>query len=125
MIGPIKTVGVYVQDQDKALEFYTGKLKFDVRRTLPMGPQAQWIEVAPPGGQSCLVLYPRAMMPDWEEHLKISLVFHCPDVETTCRDLERAGVEITMAPKVMPWGTFATFADPDGNEFGLSSQEPV
>ena len=28
MIGPIKTVGVYVEDQNKAVEFYTQKLGF-------------------------------------------------------------------------------------------------
>jgi lactoylglutathione lyase len=119
MIGPIKTVSVYVEDQDKALEFYTTKLGFEVRRQLPMGPNTSWLEVSPPDAQSCLVLYPKAMMPDWEQ-TKISVVFHCPDVETTCRKLEAEGVRITMRPKPMPWGKFATFADLDGNEFGLS-----
>ena len=64
MIGPIKTVGIYVRDQERAVEFYTQKLGFEVRRTLSMGPGASWIEVAPPGAQTCLVLYPKAMMPD-------------------------------------------------------------
>ena len=27
-----------------------------------------------------------------------------------------------MQPKPMAWGTFAQFTDPDGNEFGLTSQ---
>lgn len=120
MIGPIKTVGVYVEDQQKAVEFYAHKLGFEVRHVQPMGPQAKWVEVSPPGGQSCLVLYPKALMPNWAE-LKPSVVFHCQDVAATCTKLESLGVRITMQPTPMAWGTFAKFLDLDGNEFGLTS----
>jgi lactoylglutathione lyase len=47
MIGPIKTVGIYVQDQQNALEFYTQKLGFELRRNLSTGAKASWIDVAP------------------------------------------------------------------------------
>ncbi|HEV3386971.1 MAG TPA: VOC family protein [Gemmata sp.] len=122
MIGPIKTVGVYVEDQAKALEFYTQKLGFVVRRSIPMGPTANWIEVSAPGAESCLVLYPRSMMPDWSQR-KLSIVFHCSDVEETYRQLEARGVRFNMQPTPLPWGMFASFTDLDGNEFGLTSQE--
>jgi predicted enzyme related to lactoylglutathione lyase len=122
MLGPIKTVTVYVDDQQKAVEFYTQKLGFEVRRSLPMGPNANWVEVSPSGAQTCIVLYPKAMMPNSTE-LKLSVVFHCPDMEAACRQLESLGVRIGMAPKEMPWGMFATFLDLDGNEFGLTSQK--
>jgi uncharacterized protein YjbI with pentapeptide repeats len=122
MIGPIKTVGVYVEDQKRAVAFYTEKLGFEVRRRLPMGPNAEWVEVAPPGAQSCLVLYPKSMMTDWAE-LKPSVVFRCSDVDAFCRRLESLGVRVPKPPAALPWGKFATFADPDGNEFGLTSQE--
>src|ERR1700730_7092467 len=121
MIGPIKTVGIYGADQQQAVEFYTQKRGLEVRRSMPIGPQAPWLEVSPPGAQTCLVLYPRAMMPNWAE-LKPSVVFHCPDVDATCRRLESLGVRVTMQPTPMAWGTFAKFADLDGNEFGLTSQ---
>ena len=121
MIGPIKTVSVYVADQDKAIEFYTTKLGFEVHRSIAMGPDANWIEVSPPGAQTCLVLYPKTMMTNWAE-LKPSVVFHCPDVEDTCLLLESKGVQIKVKPTQLGWGMFATFVDPDGNEFGLTSQ---
>jgi predicted enzyme related to lactoylglutathione lyase len=122
MIGPIKTVGIYVADQAKSVEFFTGKLGFEVRRSIPMGPDANWIEVSPPGAETSLVLYPKSMMTNWAE-LKPSVVFHCPDVEETCLQLSAQGVEIKMNPTQLGWGMFATFLDPDGNEFGLTSQE--
>jgi predicted enzyme related to lactoylglutathione lyase len=121
MIGPIKTVAVYVEDQDRAVAFYTEKLAFVVRRSAAMGPGANWIEVSPSGAESCLVLYPRAMMPDWKDR-KPSVVFHCPDVEATCADLAEKGVPIKVPPTPLPWGMFATIVDPDGNELGLTSQ---
>jgi lactoylglutathione lyase len=123
-IGPIKTVSVYVEDQERAVAFYVEKLGFEVRRRLPMGPNASWIELAPPGAQTCLVLYPKSMMPTWREQ-KASVVFHCPDVEAVCRRLEQLEVRITMPPTGLRWGMFAKFADPDGNEFGLTSQHIV
>jgi predicted enzyme related to lactoylglutathione lyase len=122
MLGPIKTVGIYVEDQQEALDFYVQKLGFVVRRSQPMGPNAHWIEVSPAGAKTCLVLYPRAMMPSWAE-LKASVVFHCGDVEGLCRRLESAGVRVTMPPTPLGWGTFAKFADLDGNEFGVTSQQ--
>ncbi len=121
MIGPIKTVGIYVEDQEKALDFWTRQVGFVVRRSMPMGPKARWVEVSPPDAQTSLVLYPKAMMPDWAQ-LKPSLVFTCPDVEAACKQLAANGVRIPMPATPMPWGTFAKFADPDGNEFGLTSQ---
>jgi len=121
MIGPVKTVGIYVEDQEKSVEFYTRVLGFEVRRSLPMGPKANWVELSPPGGQTCLVLYPRALMPGWTE-LKPSVVFHCPDVEATCEELASRGARVSMPPTPMPWGTFAKILDPDANEFGLTSQ---
>jgi lactoylglutathione lyase len=118
MIGPIKTVAVYVEDQQKAVEFYTSLLGFEVRRDQAMGPEARWVEVAPPGAQTALVLYPRAMMKGWEE-MKPSVVFNCSDIEATVATLWANGVGVIDQPHAMPWGTYAKIADPDGNEFLL------
>jgi len=120
MIQAIKTVAVYVEDQQKALDFYTQKLGFEVRRRQSLGPQGDWIEVAPSSGQTGLVLYPRALMPAWKE-LKPSVVFQCDNVEATCKELAAKGVSITGQPRVMGWGIYAKFADLDGNEFLLTT----
>jgi predicted enzyme related to lactoylglutathione lyase len=103
-----------------SLGFYAQKLGFEVRRDQSMGPGGNWLELAPPGAQTCLVLYPKAMMPNWAE-LKPSIVFSSKDVEATCRELAAKGVPITEGPKKMAWGTYAKIKDPDGNEFVISS----
>ena len=122
MFVAIKTVGVYVEDQAKAIDFYVGVLGFEVRRRMQMGADAEWVEVAPPGAETCLVIYPRALMPDWAER-KSSLVFYCPDVRDTVETLGERGVTIAMEPGDLPWGTFAAIEDPDGNWLGLTDQE--
>ena len=63
---------------------------------------------------------PRSLMPDWEE-LKPSVVVKCDDVGATWAELAAKGVPITDRPRGTGWGTYATFADPDGNEFLLTT----
>ena len=46
----------------------------------------------------------------------------CDDVEATHRQLSERGVTFDSPPQKQPWGTFATFRDPDGNQFVLSSR---
>ncbi|GAB6936241.1 hypothetical protein JCM14720_21620 [Calditerricola yamamurae] len=45
MIKQIATVTIYVEDQEKALAFWTETLGFTVYRNQPMGPAGNWIEV--------------------------------------------------------------------------------
>lgn len=105
MITHANTVAVYVSSQQDALRCYTEKLGFEVRRNAPMGPGGNWIELAPHGAQSRIVIYPRAMMKGWEA-LKPSIVLGCADAQATYRELSARGVRFTQAPKKMPWGTF-------------------
>lgn len=68
------------------------------------------------------MLSPKSMLTNWQE-LKPSVVFHCPDIEATCRRLEANGVHTTMPPTPMGGGMFAKFTALDGNEFGLTGQQ--
>jgi lactoylglutathione lyase len=56
MITGIKTVALYVRDQQTARNFYVEKLGFEVRTDQDMGPLGRWLEVAPPGAQTAFVL---------------------------------------------------------------------
>jgi lactoylglutathione lyase len=118
MIKQIATVAVYVEDQQKALSFWTEQVGFEVTANRPMGPNASWIEVAPKGAQTRLVIYPKAMMPNWNE-LKASIVFECENIMGTYEALKANGVDFLEEPQQMPWGTFVRFKDLDGNEFLL------
>jgi len=49
---------VPVADQDAAIEFYTGKLGFELAADVPFGDGERWVEVAPSQGGAALALVP-------------------------------------------------------------------
>jgi lactoylglutathione lyase len=122
MVANIATVAIYVTDQDASLSFWTDGVGFTVHRTRPMGPGASWVEVGPAGAASCLVLYPKSMMGDWAER-RPSIVFECSDLQSAYDAMRARGVRFVQEPTAMPWGPFAIFIDPEGNQHGL--REPM
>jgi catechol 2,3-dioxygenase-like lactoylglutathione lyase family enzyme len=55
-ITDVRTVGVPVTDQDRAVAFYVDTLGFEKRLDVPLGGGARWIEVAPPGAMTSIAL---------------------------------------------------------------------
>lgn len=120
MIRSIKFASVPVRDQDAALDFYTTKLGFAIQTDQPMGEDRRWIELRIPGADTRLVLF---TPPGQEDRIGTpsNVVFAADDVATTYEELSGRGVEFEGEPESQPWGTFAVFKDPDGNQFVLSS----
>src|SRR5690348_7776365 len=120
MIKAMKFVSIPVKDQQRALEFYTRKLGFQVTTDQPMGPGKRWIELGLNGGSGVLLFTP----PGHEDRIGTfsGISFVCDDVEKTCDELAQRGVEFAQAPKKESWGVSAIFKDVDGNTFVLSSQ---
>ena len=56
-INNVRTVGIPVTDQDRAVEFYVERLGLEKRMDMPL-PEfgGRWIEVAPPGSEMTLAL---------------------------------------------------------------------
>jgi len=119
MISHVKHVTIPVKDQNKALKFYTEKLGFEVAVDVDFGEQ-RWIELKIPGGETMIVLH----TPEGHED-RIGtfspVIFSSKDIKKTYEDLKKRDVEFTQELTEEPWGTFAIFADPDGNRFCLSS----
>ena len=121
MITKIATAAVYVDDQEKAIDFWVEQVGFRIQNEESMGPTAKWIEVGPEQAESCLVIYPKSMMEDWAER-KPSIVFECQDIHQAYEEMASRGVQFTQEPKNMAWSWFAIFMDPDGNWYGLRQQ---
>ncbi len=128
MLTNIGTITVQVSDQDAALAFYTEKLGFETRTDQPMGPGQRWIEVAPPGAQSRILLYkatPEAPGADSFEAAQDSIgkstrmVLEVDDIVATFAQLKANGVPIVEEPQQQPWGWWGVFADQDGNTYGV------
>jgi predicted enzyme related to lactoylglutathione lyase len=120
MITHVKFVGVPTRDQSRALRFYTEQLGFEIASDQPFDDKQRWIELRIALSPTRVVLF----TPEGHEN-RIGTFFNgalaCDDVEATYRQLRQRGVEFTSEPQKQPWGTFATFKDPDGNQFVLSS----
>lgn len=118
MIQKIATAAVYVEDQEKALTFWRDKVGFEVVANHQMVPGASWIEVAPKGAETALVIYPKSMMKNWEE-MKPSIVFLCEDIHATYEEMKSRGVNFVGEPQTMNWGIFVQFADEEGYHYLL------
>jgi lactoylglutathione lyase len=128
MLTNIGTITVHVTDQDKALAFYTEKLSFEARTDMPMGPDQRWLEVAPPGAQTRILLYkptPEAPGADSYDVAKAKIgkntgmVLEVDDIKATFAELKAKGVTIIDEPTQQPWGWWGVFADQDGNSYGV------
>ena len=113
-ITGVGTVGVPTTDQDRALDFYVGKLGFEKRRDLPFGPGLRWVEVAPPGASTTVALLPPT--PGTALGVDTGIRLTTTDAEGDHADLEARGVE---AGPVLHFGgnvpPMFTFKDQDGN----------
>jgi predicted enzyme related to lactoylglutathione lyase len=121
MLRSVRSVGIYVGDQDRAKAFFTDTLGFELLGDTPMGEGARWIEVAPPDRNVILVLY----TPD-EQKDRIgtfsNVLFSCDDIQQTHAELTAKGVEFRAPPSREYWGWWAEFKDPDGNIYGLGQR---
>lgn len=111
MFKRIKFTTVYVQDQDRALAFYTEKLGLKVFTDQPMG-ESRWIELQVPGAETLLVL--------WKHPAHVpgpmpAVVFVAANVPRAYEELKGRGVEFTQSPTKQPWGEFAMMKDSEGN----------
>ncbi len=113
---------VMVEDQQKALEFYTKTLGFTVKHNIPMGEHS-WITLLSPEEPDGVELllepneYPAA------RKLQQSLMedgipwtaFSVDDIEAEVKRLEEAGVTFTQLPMKAGEATMAVFDDTCGN----------
>jgi lactoylglutathione lyase len=122
MISGVSKVVLPVDDQERAREFWTNRMGFDLCRDVSYGDE-RWIEVSPPDGSPILVLSrrtPREPRPEVPEDLPHSpLFFNCADIGATYYDLSRRGVEFCAPPRRKHFGWWSLFEDPDGTRYAL------
>ena len=119
-IHDLRTVGVPVRDQDRALEFYLGVLGFEKRLDVSNGSAGRWIEVAPPGGQATIALVTEHDGVPAGVETGIRLV--TADAEADHASLVARGVD---ADDVLRWPgvpPMFAFRDVDGNGLELVEQ---
>lgn len=118
----IVLTSVYVDDQEKALDFYTDKLGFVKKRDIPMG-ESRWLTVVGPDDRDGveLLLEPEghpAARPFKEALAEDGIPFASfavDDVRAEFQRLKGLGVRFTQEPTEMGNVTLAVLDDTCGN----------
>jgi predicted enzyme related to lactoylglutathione lyase len=114
MINEIRSVPVTVSDKEEAISWYKDKLGFEVRQN-----EGHWVTVAPKGWRSEIHL----CEVDSLNPGNTGILLLADDLEATCRELKKRGVEFTQEPSKKEGGTIAKFKDPYGNIYWLMTRD--
>jgi len=127
----ISVASVLVDDQDKALKFYTEVLGFEVKRDIPMGGADRWLTVVSPArpdgvelllepnGNPAASTFQQAIF----EQGIAATVFSTEDIEADYERMGALGVEFTMPPTDIGPAVMAVFNDTCGNLINLVQEK--
>ena len=118
----IQLNSVFVENQDKALQFYTQILGFVLKRNIPLGEDKWLTVVSPEGPQDVeLLLEPNGnpaaktfQKAIFEQGIPLT-AFAVDDIQKEYARLKKLGVEFNMEPTNMGMTTMAVFDDTCGN----------
>jgi len=113
-IAEIGTVIVPVSDQDRAIEFYTQKLGFELRGDVPYGDGDRWVDVAPSGAATTIALVPPQQGQAVGVPTNIGLVTDAVDADHA--QLKEQGVDVDDVMRMgAPVPDMFFLRDQDGN----------
>lgn len=130
MSGHLAAVTLVVPDYDQAIAFYAGALGFDLVEDSDLGDGKRWVLVAPPGGQTRLLLA-QAASPGQRARIgdqtggRVAFFLATDDFARDHAAMLASGVRFLEAPRREPYGTVAVFQDPWGNRWDLIEPAPT
>jgi catechol 2,3-dioxygenase-like lactoylglutathione lyase family enzyme len=120
----LHAIALIVPDYDAGIAFYVGTLGFDLRSDTDLGHGKRWVMVAPPGGQTALLLA-KASEAAQESAIgnqtggRVGFFLHTDDFEADYTRMAAAGVVFEEAPRHEPYGSVVVWRDPFGNRWDL------
>jgi predicted enzyme related to lactoylglutathione lyase len=129
MEAKVASVSIVVTNQTKALEFYTNQVGFEKKADVAGPGGYRWLTVGPKGQELELVLFEMGSTVDpsqkdasqhWAPGRAPPIQVRVSDCKKAYEELTEKGVKFPQPLAEHPWGTVATFTDPDGNLFSLS-----
>jgi catechol 2,3-dioxygenase-like lactoylglutathione lyase family enzyme len=124
--------GIYVLDQDQALDFYVGKLGLEVDTDVDLGFM-RWLTIRVPGDPDHKILLERPGPPAMSEQTAAEvramvskgaagghLFFAVEDAHAVHRELKARGVDLTEEPTEQSYGIDFGLRDPFGNHVRIA-----
>ena len=117
----IELVAIPVTDVDRAKAFYVEQVGFHADHDYQVNDNLRFVQLTPPGSACSIVLGTgiTEMAPGSQRGVQVVVA----DVAAARRELIAHGVKASDID-VQPWGSFVTFADPDGNTWALQQVPP-
>lgn len=119
-------VALVVREYDEAIEFFCGKLHFElVENTYQPEQDKRWVVVAPPGSGGTTLLLARASTPEQEAFIgnqaggRVFLFLQTDDFWRDYEEMRYKGVRFVREPKEAEYGMVAVFEDLYGNRWDL------
>ncbi|MGH3502645.1 MAG: glyoxalase superfamily protein [Nocardioidaceae bacterium] len=112
----LELVHVPVADVDRAKAFYTDQVGFHADHDHQVHEGLRFVQLTPPGSACSVVLGTGTTQMTAGSQQGLQMVVD--DVAAVQQQLLDRGVQASEVD-VQPWGSFVTFADPDGNTWSL------
>jgi len=120
----ISALALLVDDYDRAIAYYTQVLGFRLIEDTPQGPTKRFVRVAPPGGETSLLLA-KAANPEQAARIgdqtcgRVFLFLRTDDFRRDYNAYKTRGVDFTEEPREEVYGTVVVFRDLYGNKWDL------
>ena len=120
----IAALSLVVDDYDRAIEWYTSKLGFELLEDIDQG-RKRWVVVKPCGGDGTALVLARASDQDQVAAIgnqtggRVFLFLYTDDFQRDHQRMQAAGVEFLESPRTEAYGTVAVFRDLYGNTWDL------
>jgi catechol 2,3-dioxygenase-like lactoylglutathione lyase family enzyme len=138
MFKAITHTQIWVLDQDEALDFYVGKLGFEVNTDADL-EFMRWLTINLPGqpDREILLEVPKVapyMDEDTAEQIRdllskgavgVAMILSTDDCRATYEELSAKGVEFTEEPVERFYGIDCAIRDPFGNHIRITEPAPV
>ncbi|UOK56289.1 VOC family protein [Bacillus sp. OVS6] len=122
MINQVGQIMVYVNNQDKAVKFWTEKVGFTVISEEENGQGMRWIEIAPANDvETSIILHNKELIAKMQPELNLgtpSLMFFTQNLEQLHSHLVNENVIVGEIVN-MPSGRVFNFADSEENYFAV------
>ena len=118
-------IAIVVDDYDKAIEFFTQKLHFDLLEDTALSDTKRWVIVRPKGGNSCSLLLAKGVNEEQKSRIgnqtggRVFLFLHTDDFESDYQNLIENKIEIIRQPTTETYGKVLVFEDIFGNLWDL------
>lgn len=118
-------IAILVDDYDKAIAFYTGKLGFTLIEDTILSDTKRWVLVAPRGSGGCTLLLARAVGELQQKSIgnqsggRVFLFLRTEDFWGDYQDYLGKGIRFVRPPREEPYGMVAVFEDLYGNLWDL------